>query len=209
MGTDIHGIWQRLDMATQAWCDIASTYDQHRHYQLFAVLAGVRNGTGFAGVKTGDAVTPIAEQRGLPDDFALAGDYSHPISDETCVMPEFRRKYLKSNPASIPVMDMGDHSHSWLAGEEMAAWFANAPTITQTGVLSRAEYDAWDKVSQPESYCGGISGFGVVMHPAANWTHINVEWQQRLASELDYFFAEAARLSAEHGRIRFVFGFDS
>lgn len=67
MGTDIHGVFQRHNGA--AWEDIASKYQQNRHYQLFAALAGVRNGVGFAGVPTGEAIKPIAEPRGLPADF--------------------------------------------------------------------------------------------------------------------------------------------
>src|SRR5215469_11787636 len=32
-----------------------------RNYDLFAILAGVRNGSGFGGCDTGDPVVPIAE----------------------------------------------------------------------------------------------------------------------------------------------------
>lgn len=39
-----------------------------RNYDLFAALAGVRNGRGFAGVYTGEPLKPIAEPRGVPDD---------------------------------------------------------------------------------------------------------------------------------------------
>lgn len=58
MGTDIHGVFQAFDNGQ--WRDVESSYEQDRHYQLFAVLAGVRNGYGFAGVPTGEPVTPIA-----------------------------------------------------------------------------------------------------------------------------------------------------
>lgn len=40
----------------------------NRNYDLFAALADVRNGVGFAGVKTGKAIEPIAMPRGIPDD---------------------------------------------------------------------------------------------------------------------------------------------
>lgn len=39
-----------------------------RSYNLFAILADVRNGRGFAGIKTGDGFNPISEPRGVPDD---------------------------------------------------------------------------------------------------------------------------------------------
>ena len=37
-----------------------------RNYDLFAILADVRNGRGFAGCVTGDRFNPIAEPKGLP-----------------------------------------------------------------------------------------------------------------------------------------------
>lgn len=80
MGTDIHGVFQRRDKTTSQWVDVPSNYKQDRHYQLFAVLAGVRNGHGFARVRTGEAVKPIAEPRGLPKDFALIDEGSHPLT---------------------------------------------------------------------------------------------------------------------------------
>lgn len=65
MGTDIHGVFQRRNPETKQWEDIPHKYEMNRHYQLFAMLAGVRNGTGFAGVKTGEPVKPISEPRGV------------------------------------------------------------------------------------------------------------------------------------------------
>lgn len=199
MGTDIHGVFQAFDNGQ--WRDVESNYDQDRHYQLFAVLAGVRNGYGSAGVPTGEPVTPIAQPRGLPADFAMHGD-SHPIA-ELAHMDPSRRKW------------MGDHSHSWLTGEEMLAW--RPPTVTKVGILSREEYGAWTKQGAPREYCGGVSGGGVKvindnaveMSETPTWTHVRVHWECSLTEELAYFFDEVRRLVAEHGKIRFVFGFDS
>lgn len=218
MGTDIHGVFQKL--TPHGWEDIPSNYEQNRHYQLFAVLAGVRNGFGFAGVPTGEAVTPISMPRGLPDDFALQTRVGDDEDDDEiegyavspdCVDPR-RQKW--HSPGDL--LFMGDHSHSWLTGSEMLAWAERAPVITKTGVLSREEYAKWDHASEPESYSGGIMGRDILVvnddaisiaNPAA--THIRVEWRSGLKQELAYFFDEVARLVAEHGEIRFVFGFDS
>lgn len=186
MGTDIHGVFQRHNKETGAWEDIEHKYEMDRHYLLFAVLAGVRNGRCFAGVKTVEAVAPIAEPRGYPEGFPLAER-------------------------------LGDHSHSWLTGEEMLAWFASTPVVVQTGVLSRDEYERWDKKSAPDNYCGDVSGRDVVVVSdtqiaralAPNWNYIRCEWDASLRDELTYFFDEVARLQAEHGQVRFVFGFDS
>lgn len=193
MGTDIHGVFQRFNTAIHAWQDIPTFYEQDRHYQLFAVLADVRNGYGFAGVPTGDAVTPIARPRGLPTDFAVKNEEHNGIW-------------------------MGDHSHSWLSGPEMLAWVENAPRVVKVGVLDRETYETWDGVSPPNSYSGGVFGKNITVINdndaekaayGAGWTHIRCSWEVSLREELSYFFDEVARLTAEHGNIRFVFGFDS
>lgn len=42
-----------------------------RNYDLFAILANVRNGSGFAGCDTGDGFRPIMMPRGVPRDASL------------------------------------------------------------------------------------------------------------------------------------------
>ena len=185
MGTDIHGKFQRKDDKTGRWVEVETEYDFGRHYQLFAVLAGVRNGFGFAGDPMGDKVKPIAEPRGLPSDIKDSDFY-------------------------------GDHSYSYLHSEEMIAWYQNDKIVSHVGVLDRSAYEKWDKVSVPDGYCLDISGVDVVVindtedeKKTENWTHIRCEWKVSLKSELSYFFDEVIRLSQIHGKIRFVFGFDS
>lgn len=189
MGTDIHGVFQRRDQSTGKWLDVPSEYEENRHYQLFAVLAGVRNGRGFAGVITGTPVTPIAEPRGLPEDFEVVDGEDH-----------------------------GDHTHSWLTADEILAYAENAPTVTHMGYVDRPDYEAWDKKGKPSSYCGDVSGRDIVKvdhlevengTAPANWTHVRCEWPSGLRQELAYFFDEVARLKGQHGEVRFVFGFDS
>lgn len=145
MGCNIHGVFQQYDEKSKTWQDIESVYEQDRHYFLFGILAGVR-GEG----------PPIAERRGLPEDFELVDGEDHPISDLKFMDTDSRRYHEAGEPL---VVWMGDHSRSWLTGEEMLEWYDSA------------------KVDEKESVA--------------------------------YFFDEVARLVAEHGRIRFVFGFDS
>lgn len=220
MGTDIHGVFQRHDAAADAWVNVPHNYEMDRHYQLFAVLAGVRNGRGFAGVVTGQEVVPISEPRGYPEGFKVDENDCHVVGRLEEIDPR-RQKWHKAefceegeNPLAL---SMGDHSHSWLTGEEMLNWYANAPVVVQTGIMSRDAYNKWDKVSHPESYCGGVWGAGIITikdnkqerENTPNWTHIAVEWDASLREECGYFFDEVARLQAEHGKVRFVFGFDS
>lgn len=148
MGCNIYGIFQRHDRLTGKWVDVPTEYDRTRHYLLFAVLADVRNSR---------EVTPIARPRGLPDGFEVdAYDYHH-VAMLEAVAPSDRDYFLEGGEGP-PRVWLGDHSQSWLEGEEMWNWWATCPH---------------------EFF------------------------------ELAYFFNEVRRLMAEHGRIRFVFGFDS
>ncbi|QLQ28483.1 MAG: hypothetical protein HZT39_09650 [Pseudoxanthomonas sp.] len=107
MGTDIHGRIQWRDSGGR-WFDDGPIEDG-RSYRLFAALAGVRNGIGFAGVFTHDAITPIAEPRGLPDD-----NVAYPNEGDVW---------------------FGDHTFSWLSFPEITSWdgwdkpLSDAPTI--------------------------------------------------------------------------------
>ena len=225
MGTDIHGVFQRYTNE-QGWEDVPSEYGQGRHYQLFAVLAGVRNGRGFAGARTGEAVKPIVEPRGLPDDFQHDGFYNHYVPAVECVYPwgrEDRTKHPEDYDNPLEVW-MGDHTHSFLYSSEMLEWFKAASKVLRLGVITLDEYLAWDKVSPPGDYCAGISGPGIRVVDQPDYenvasaepgaldlpvTHIRVFWEQDLRQELAYFFDEVRRLQDLHGEVRFVFGFDS
>ena len=213
MGTDIHGVFQRRE--GESWVDISSDYAQNRHYQLFAVLAGVRNGSGFAGVLTGEAVKPIAEQRGVPTDFAVDDAYLHPLASLDLMDPTHRKYHEDGEPVEVW---LGDHSHSWLTGDEIIAWADTDPRAVQYGVIGRADYDRWERGTRPAGgYSGDVYGNTVVRindtdedrEKYPNWTHIRVHWTSRLADELAYFIDEVRRLVDQHGKIRFVFGFDS
>jgi len=66
-----------------------------RNYNEFAILANVRNGYGFAGVDTGDALKPISMPKGLPEDVSKEVKFE---SDE---------------------WGCDGHSHSWLTAREI------------------------------------------------------------------------------------------
>lgn len=198
MGTDIHGVFQRYDGSR--WLDIQTEYGFDRHYQLFAVLADVRNGFGFAGHITGQKVEPISAPRGYPKDFDVDND-RHPTS----------------LPSDEGFSWMGEHSFSWLTAEEMMEWYSKAGEVYKVGVLDRRIYESWDKVSIPSEFLTGISGYDVRLigdteefkAAVPDWTHIKCIWKASLKEELAYFFNEVERLRQLHGQVRFVFGFDS
>lgn len=211
MGTDIHAVMQQK-LATGEYVDVPTEYEEARHYKLFSWLAGVRNGYGFAGCKTYEPIKPIAMPRGLPPDFELDGsdDACHKVTWE--VFPEWRKKYHEKGEEIEQWM--GDHSYSWLTWQEILDTPSPLASNVDSGILSRAEYDRWDKVSPPESWCGGISGPGVVVadsveafNPGVH-TYVRVEWRSA-DDEFDYFLKEIRRLVEVYGEGRMVFGFDS
>lgn len=109
-----------------------------RNYNLFAILADVRNGRGFAGVKTGAGFNPISEPRGLPDD----------------VTPEVGLEAAGW---------AGDgHSHSWLTVHELLEYDWTQTTMLE-GDLHALDFERWERYDRargeyPESYAGAIMG---------------------------------------------------
>ena len=212
MGTDIHGVFQRRNGSNE-WVDVPSKYDESRHYQLFAVLADVRNGFGFAGIPTGDAVRPIDQPRGLPKDFPCSADQHTTIKEVWDASGQER--YYKPGENGYGEVWMGDHSHSWLTGAEMLAWVEKAPVVEKVGVVDWPVWEKWDRKTEPSDYCGDVGGRDVVVvsrieaEAGKRGSHVRVRWHSSLRKDLAYFFDEVARLMAEYGEIRYVFGFDS
>lgn len=123
-------------------CD--SRFYSGRNYNLFSILADVRNGHGFAGIDTGDGY-PIAPPRGLPDD----------------VTPEVKTE--------SDGWGRDGHSHSWLTLQELLAYDWTQTSLIR-GVLSAREFVDWDRWGRqrgeaPKNWCGSISG-GVVKNIA-------------------------------------------
>jgi hypothetical protein len=121
--------------------DYSDRFYTSRNYDLFAILANVRNGHGFAGVKTGEGFKPISEPRGLPID--VTSDVGN-LSERWGVH---------------------GHSHSWFTLKELLEYDWTQVT-SHTGVVSGKEYLDWCSYRKgqglsPTSWCGAISGRGV------------------------------------------------
>ncbi len=121
---------------------ILERFYSERNYNLFAILADVRNGRGFAGCDTGDGFNPIVEPRGIPED---ASDSVREDSEG---------------------WGADGHSHSWLTLTEILA-FDWTQTTTQRGWVSALEAEEWLRMRrwepEPPGHCGGVSG-GMVKH---------------------------------------------
>ena len=173
MGCDIHSIGQVFK--NKKWLTVARDIaGDDRSYTTFGILADVRNGVGFAGMKTGTRVTPIALPRGYPDDFVgtVSQDDYCPIAPNTpsgrdyeWVSDNATRAKYQAEQAQETSQWLGDHSHSWLTLEEISAYItkANAKQSVKYGYISEAAYKRLRGTGkQPETWCGGISGPNIV-----------------------------------------------
>lgn len=212
MGTDIHGRIQRRWSESANYVDVGQI-ERDRNYRVFAMLAGVRNGFGFAGVKTHEPLVPISEPRGLPADLELVGD-----GDSVAY-------YVWKDDEQIQVHDwLGDHSHSWLTLKEMAEWDGWNKPLVMEGIIERSEYERIQREGgTPNGWIGGIWGGGVKIvssEEAANggdFTHVNWAWQvpfveyaKTFRAWVDYMLAKYGyMLEEDPAAVRIVFGFDS
>lgn len=156
MGTDIHfyverrrsdGSWETCDQwEGDEYYEKCVSYDKQfyheRNYDLFAMLANVRNGYGVAGIETGAGFVPLAMPRGFPDDVC-----------------EEIKKYVE------PYIE---HTPTYCTLQELLEYDWTRETV-KYGVMSIKEYLKWipmhrDYCDTPTSYSGGISGPGIVIH---------------------------------------------
>lgn len=136
MGTDIHLAVERREPG--GWVLEASEdagWYNDRNYCVFAMLAGVRNGRGFAGVDTGDPIVPIAEPRGFPSDAS----------------PELRKWWD----------DEGEHTPSWLTARELVNVDWRGNKITSRGVVDPENFYRWRHWNKPGEWAGSVSGVSV------------------------------------------------
>lgn len=194
MGTDIHGILQSRWSSDSNWFDECEIEDD-RNYRLFAALAGVRNGYGFAGVYRHEPLEPIAGDRGIPDDFKM--------SDET---HGYRKTW------------MGDHSYTWMTLDEIINWDGWDKKLAMAGYISRQQYENWKPGTSPDSWSGDVRvpGKENADHNKGifpdGWEYIRVEWADTTVRECCETFLrwiEYAKSKCGNREARIVIGFDS
>ena len=113
-----------------------------RNYDLFAILANVRNGYGFAGCDTGDGFNPISEPRGLPYD----------------VSPEIREE--------SDYYGIDGHSHTWFTIQELLDYDWDQVAILR-GVVTVEQAEEYRRSGKkPETYCGWTNAPG---HEQIEW----------------------------------------
>jgi len=174
-----------------------------RNYNVFAILADVRNNYGF---------TPIAMPRGIPEDTAIIETHDLPYDERTYV-------------------SFGDHSFSWLLLQEILDYDWDQP-VAKHGMVSVAEYKEWATKGKPNSWSGGVGGGGVriidaetmgefiktgqvTSDPRVHY-YAEVHWEDTCRASCAPFLQRmellrerAAKEGFKPSDVRLVFGFDS
>lgn len=170
MGTDIHmacevrrnGKWELVKdkVFKNSWYVPDSKYSfqqdeftyipyDSRCYNLFAILANVRNGLGFAGIKIGEPFNPISTPKGYPDD--MCEELNRDVNNE----------YEEGAFDNRPTLS-GDHSGSWLTLKELLDYDWEQ-THRDYGCVNEDTYrDYIMKGIHPESWSGNVSGPSIV-----------------------------------------------
>lgn len=145
MGTDIHlAVEVRVKGVGWSYRPSFPKYDEEgfsweadpceRFYKLFALLADVRNGFGFAGVSTHARIEPLFSGRGIPTDSVIDID-AH----------------------------LGDHSFTWASFNELKAIDWDGQMVVQIGVVRAAIAKGMKDGVRPEGYIGAVTGPRVKM----------------------------------------------
>lgn len=246
MGTDIHlaverrnssGQWERVlppaDYKQSAWveeyhAEKGIPFDEYdrkqwyndRNYRLFAILANIRNGYGFAGVPIWKAIQPIAKPRGLPLDMS----------------PEVQ-KLASDDEYNENDISLGDHSFSWLTLAELQAYPWNQGGLTYGAVdyvqfaerilkhgrsyplkLESAPYEAWSAAVTGAtvvnlSFDQALDILDKRMAIPLDKTYVVRDaWETPLASQTKDWNERVMPALAKLGPpddVRIVFGFDS
>lgn len=137
VGDKFKNCWYNKDRSMDDW---NKPYTDHpydsRNYDLFAILADVRNGRGLAGYKTSNGFNPISEPKGFPDD----------ITEE-----------VKNE------LDGYGHSYSYFTLKELKEYDWNQ-TVIHVGVITEEQYVKMKETKEnPTCWGGMVSGKDIVV----------------------------------------------
>lgn len=137
VGDKFKNSWYNKNKAINEW---NKPYTDHpydsRNYDLFAILADVRNGRGFGGCKTSNGFNPISEPKGFPDD----------ITEE-----------VKNE------LDGYGHSYSYFTLKELKEYDWNQ-TVNHVGVITEKQYVKMKETkANPTCWSGMVSGKDIVV----------------------------------------------
>ena len=191
MGIDVSGVFQRREGGQ--WSYVGDYHDGRRG-ELRSWL-GWGNGSWWQGT-----IEPIAPLRGLPLDFDLSE--LDPRRSEHGITVE---------------MHIGTRSRSWLHADEILNALP-ALAVRQLSVPHAIYLQTADMTSNLAQWqaatglCREVDAWPLVQatyqHPdAGNSADVRVDCVCDFSGEVQYFVDELQQLRAQHGEVRFVYGF--
>lgn len=188
MGCDIHMVMLKKKKDSDEF-EKPVFIELDRNYKFFALLAGVRNEWN---------IESIAPDRGFSDFEGHYGNYFWLDGYENC--------------EGRPLYWLGDHSFSHCTLDEIANY--DYPSFTNSGIMTREDFDKWDKHSEPDFYYqGGGETPQVDMATkdlTPDWMSVRVAWTENLR---DCLPNEILKLIEENtdclSDVELIFGFDS
>lgn len=178
MGCDIHvscevkenGIWKKnkekvFYNSFSDFFDDKESYSENpermRDYDWFAVLADVRNGIGFAGIKTGDGFDVISYPRGLPQDITKESFYEVNLVNFDDLEEEEKEEMNKDELGNYEKLELcvDNHSPSYIHLDEFENFdWENKQTFSR-GCFNLEQYKKYLKENIfPQYFCADISG---------------------------------------------------
>lgn len=122
-----------------------------RNYNLFAILADVRNYFGFA---------PISKPRGLPSDMSPA---LHALAGEDVEIDALDAEIINdAEDEETNDVSLGDHSQTWLTLRDLLNYNWNRE-VKEGGWVDPWNFELWRKNGKPNAWCRSVGG-GRVEH---------------------------------------------
>lgn len=188
-----------------------------RNYNLFAILADVRNGSGFAGCYTGSGFIPIHEPKGLPDD----------VSDEIREAADDWGSDGHSH-SYFTVKELLQYKH-WNDGTTSDLYGIIPATKHDCGPMDSITYQEWRKNrGKPDTYfiCGGkdievVSEARYLELEKQGWLDnskkyfVGINWGETYADTVGEFYTESIPKlkdmceTNDYSDVRIVFWFDN
>jgi hypothetical protein len=184
-----------------------------RNYILFAILADVRNGYGFAGCETHDPIKPLrtGEQSRLPNDILFS--------------PRCQTLSPGSDDCTYNSRWLGYHSQQVITAEEILSYDFQQ-RLVEYGVFAIDEFIKFMLGDRDVGYSYDVWGEPIVKHPRVDltdgkavvfntkgYTHIPAKWNddKPIIEYVKDFVADVKQIVADNPDydIRLVIGFDS
>lgn len=132
-----------------------------RNYDVFAILGNVRNGSGFAGVRTSSGFPYISDGRGLPDDLSNEVNARLALIEaDNDSEDEDLYDLLDKEPEGW--WDLGEHSQSWVLLSEIDEYDWDGGVVKE-GWVDPWNFELWRQDGKPQAWSGGVSG-GSIEH---------------------------------------------